>query len=187
MSGTRSLDVLASLDEFDLLTYRLSELCHLDFLPRDFELDLNMGWAAISSSLSSKRRTIELAVALIAACKRGLVNIGADPDDRQLDEPSQRLERVREAARALRSDLIARGVSAVYVFGSVAREEDGPDSDIDLAIEISSSTKRFDAFDLGWVLMTFQERLETKVDVVELAGLSDRMKARIQPDLRLLD
>lgn len=186
-SGSRSLDLIASFDDFDLLTYRLSELCHIDGLPEHLEQDLRMGWAAVSTRLHSKRLTIDMAVALVGAAKRALVEVGADPDDGRLDAPGRRLARVREAARELRPDLEARGISAVYVFGSVAREEDGPDSDVDLAIEVSASSDRFSAFDLGWVLVAFEELLETKVDVFELTGISDRMRARIQPDLKLLE
>lgn len=184
VTGSRSNELLADLDQYDLLTYRLQDLCHLAGLPERLGAELERARADIAVDLLKKRITIDRASALVASAKSTLVELGADPDDRSLDSPSERLEGVRAAARALRPQLMARGVSAVYVFGSVSRGEDGPDSDVDLALEVSPGWDRFSALDLGWALTAFQELLETKVDIVELSSLSDRMRARIEPDLR---
>lgn len=171
VTTSRSNELLADLDQYDLLTYRLEELCHLAGLPARLGVELERAWADTAVDLLKKRITINRASALVASARSILVEVGADPDDRRLDLPSERLESVRAAARALKPQLMGRGVSAVYVFGSVSRGEDGPDSDVDLALEVSLGWDRFSVLDLGWTLMAFQELLETKVDVVELSSV----------------
>lgn len=184
--GSRCRETIADLDDYDLVTYRLSELCHLSGLPKKLEEDLRTRWSGISVGLHSRRSTLSDAMGLIAAAKGVLKEIGADPNDHRLDERVHRFQRVQDAAIALFPQLQARGVAAAYVFGSVARDEDGPDSDVDIALEVSPDWDGFSALDLGWALMAFQEILETKVDVVELSSLSERMRERIEPDLRRL-
>ncbi len=76
-------------------------------------------------------------------------------------------------------------MSAVYVFGSVARQEDGPDSDVDIAIQVSDGAP-FGGWDLSWVASAFGDALETKVDVVELECMSDKMKQQIDRDLKIV-
>lgn len=95
-----------------------------------------------------------------------------------------RFVKLQAAAQELEDQLRKRGVIAVYAFGSVARGEDGPDSDIDLAVEISPGQKDFDAWDLGWVSVSFQELLDCEVDVLLLSGISESLRRRITPDLR---
>lgn len=95
-----------------------------------------------------------------------------------------RFEKLQAAAQGLEEDLRKRGVIAVYVFGSVARGEDGPDSDIDIAVDVSPSHEGFDAWDLGWVSVSFQELVGCEVDVILLSGISESLRQRITPDLR---
>ena len=40
--------------------------------------------------------------------------------------------------RSLKGELAALGISEVWLFGSVARGDDGPDSDIDIAIKVGA-------------------------------------------------
>lgn len=95
-----------------------------------------------------------------------------------------RFEKLQAAAQELEEELRQRGVIAVYVFGSVARGEDGPESDIDIAVEVSPNHQRFDAWDLGWVLASFQDLMGCKVDVLLLSGTSEELRRRVTPDLR---
>jgi predicted nucleotidyltransferase len=95
-----------------------------------------------------------------------------------------RVEKLQAAAQELEDELRKRGVIAVYVFGSVARGEDGPASDIDIAVEVSSSHQSFDAWDLGWVSASFQGLMGCKVDVLLLSGTSEELRRRVTPDLR---
>ena len=74
-----------------------------------------------------------------------------------------------------RDELAAMGVQSLAVFGSVARDEAGPESDIDLLVEFSRPVGLFQ-------FMEVQERLEsilgTKVDLGMPDALKPRMRAR---------
>lgn len=65
------------------------------------------------------------------------------------------------------------GASNVRVFGSVARGEAGPDSDVDFLVDVD--VKR-SILDLGRLQMELQELLDTKVDLVEPDGLHSLIK-----------
>ncbi len=60
------------------------------------------------------------------------------------------------------------GVKGVRVFGSVARGEDRPGSDIDLLVDINPKTSAFDLMDLRKALETLLGR---SVDVVTEKGM----------------
>jgi len=60
---------------------------------------------------------------------------------------------------------------AVALFGSVARGEDTPESDIDFLVEFQSGSSLFDLMDLQEAL---QDLLGVSVDVVSVGGLKDR-------------
>jgi uncharacterized protein len=68
------------------------------------------------------------------------------------------------------------GAHNVRVFGSVARGEAGPESDIDFLVEMEAGRS---LFDLGGLLYDLQQLLEMDVDVVTEKGLKDRIRARI--------
>jgi uncharacterized protein len=77
-------------------------------------------------------------------------------------------------AEALR----ARGVTAIYVFGSLARGEAGPESDIDLIVDYDP-TSEFNLFDLAGVHRRLSERLHMNVDVVTRDGIHRRIRDRV--------
>ena len=68
------------------------------------------------------------------------------------------------------------GAHNVRVFGSVARGESGPDSDIDFLVEMEPGRS---LFDLGGLLVDLQTLLGADVDVVTERGLRPRLRARI--------
>lgn len=84
---------------------------------------------------------------------------------RRLIEPDQR-------------ELRARGVTALYVFGSVARQEAGQASDIDLIVDYDPLSA-FNLIDLSAVRRHLSTRLGVKVDVVTRNGIHRRIRERI--------
>ena len=68
------------------------------------------------------------------------------------------------------------GARNVRVFGSVARGEAGPDSDIDLLVELEPGRSLLDHAAL-W--LELQELLGVKVDVVSERGLKPRIRDRV--------
>ena len=72
--------------------------------------------------------------------------------------------------RALEPSLRARGVATLYVFGSVARGEATPDSDVDLAVEFRPEAEP-SLFDLAHLTAELEDALGRKVDLGERATL----------------
>ena len=69
-----------------------------------------------------------------------------------------------------------RGAGKVRVFGSVARGEAGPDSDIDLLVELEPGRS---LLDLGGLLMDLQDLLGRRVHVVTEGALHWYIKDRV--------
>jgi len=75
------------------------------------------------------------------------------------------------------------GAHNVRVFGSVARGEARPDSDVDLLVELEAGRS---LLDLGGLLMDLQTLLGREVDVVTDKGLRDRIRTRVLQEAKLL-
>jgi uncharacterized protein len=86
-----------------------------------------------------------------------------------------------DAIRAHEAELRALGVAGCALFGSVARGEAGPDSDIDVAVRLDEA-RRVTLFGLAEVSHRLEAMLGTKVDLVSEAGLRPRFRAQIEAD-----
>lgn len=75
------------------------------------------------------------------------------------------------------------GASSIRVFGSVARGDDRPDSDIDFLVEMAPGRS---LLDLGGLQMDLQESLSHPVDVVTRKGLKRRLRTRVLRESRPL-
>ncbi len=82
--------------------------------------------------------------------------------------------------RAHREDILAiaakRGVKNVRVFGSVARGEEKPGSDVDFLVDIESGRS---LLDLAGYLVDVEEILHEKVDVVTARSISPYMREEV--------
>jgi len=74
------------------------------------------------------------------------------------------LPRVVRALRQRREKLQQFGVTHAFVFGSVARGEEGADSDVDLIIDVPSD--RFSLIELSRVALFLEDALKRQVDLV---------------------
>ncbi len=68
------------------------------------------------------------------------------------------------------------GAYNVRVFGSVVRGSAGPESDIDVLVDIEPGRS---LLDLGGLLIELQELLGCNVDVVTEKGLKERIRDRV--------
>ncbi|MFQ3645850.1 MAG: nucleotidyltransferase family protein [Anaerolinea sp.] len=88
-----------------------------------------------------------------------------------------------EALRARRAEILALaaryGVSNVRVFGSVARGEATPTSDVDLLVTANAGTSIFDVVGL-W--LDLQELLGCRVNVITDGVEDQRFLQRVQTD-----
>lgn len=94
---------------------------------------------------------------------------------------------VEELLKDRREDILRlaaqHGAHNVRVFGSVARGEARPDSDIDLLVELEPGRS---LLDLGGLLMDLQALLGREVDVVTDKGLRDRIRTRVLQEAKPL-
>lgn len=85
-----------------------------------------------------------------------------------------------DALRAKREEILrlARqwGARDVRVFGSVARGDAGPSSDVDFLVEFEAGRSLLDH---GGLLMDLQELLGCEVDVVSEGGMRSRFRDRV--------
>lgn len=91
----------------------------------------------------------------------------------------QTREQVVEVLRSHRRELDEFGVRQLSLFGSVARGDCQPHSDVDMVVQFSSTTyRRF----VG--LKSFLESiLDRKVDLLTAAAVQGRLKEQIEKDL----
>lgn len=102
----------------------------------------------------------------------------SDPNVRGLpDTPLGR--RVRKHRQALLDAVAKAGGRNLRVFGSVARGEDGPDSDIDLLVDLPEGTGLFALQALEGELRRI---LRTEVDLAPAGSLKARVRAAAESD-----
>ncbi len=83
---------------------------------------------------------------------------------------------LHEKREAIQRIAVQHGASNVRVFGSVARREAGPESDVDLLIDAGPTTSSW--FPAGLIL-DLEELLGCRVDVVTENALHPDMRERV--------
>jgi predicted nucleotidyltransferase len=96
----------------------------------------------------------------------GLILRFLDEQEQTPPQLGEILRRVRELEPSLR----AQGVAALFVFGSVARGEAGPDSDVDLAVEFAPHAEP-SLLDIARLRTEIEEAIGHKVDLGERRAL----------------
>ena len=93
------------------------------------------------------------------------------------------LEQVQSKRKDILRLAARRGARNVRLFGSVARDEAGPDSDVDFLVDLEPGRS---LLDLGGLLMDLQKLMGRKVDVVTETGLRPRLRPRVLREARPL-
>jgi len=135
---------------------------------------------SVVSAYESGRREPALStlVRLVAATGHSLVvELKADPNARPglPDTPTGR--RLRQRRKALLATAARLGAVNLRVFGSVARGEDRPDSDVDLLVDLTPGTG---LVGLGALERELSRVLGRHVDVVPFDSLRPRVKAEAE-------
>jgi predicted nucleotidyltransferase len=86
-----------------------------------------------------------------------------------LENVKKKRQRIFEVARE-------HGAENIRIFGSVARGEAGPQSDIDFLISLEPGRS---ALDIGGFLMDLQDLLGCRVDIVTESGLNKLIKDQV--------
>lgn len=89
------------------------------------------------------------------------------------------LRSVRRHAKELTDSFAELGASNISVFGSVARGDDGTESDIDLLVDLDPSVGLFNLMRMGTLA---EELLGRAVDVVPRDGLKNEVAASAARD-----
>lgn len=91
-------------------------------------------------------------------------------------------EEVFQRLRPYEQELRASGVAALYLFGSTARREAMPDSDVDLLFDVGDAP-HFSLFTQAELQVRLCRLLGTDVDFVERDALRPRIRARVEADM----
>lgn len=84
--------------------------------------------------------------------------------------------------RPLEQRLRQQGVSALYLFGSTARDQAGDASDVDLIFDYDPDS-RFDLFDQAGVYLDIKDALGRDVDLVSRKAMRPSFRERVAPEL----
>ncbi|MEI6449082.1 MAG: nucleotidyltransferase domain-containing protein [Actinomycetes bacterium] len=79
---------------------------------------------------------------------------------------------------AHRDDFVAMGVREIAIFGSVARDEAGAGSDVDVLVDYEPGT-RLSCFRVFELRERLEELLDAKVDLVTMGGLRHELREGI--------
>ena len=96
-------------------------------------------------------------------------------------DPPMRRDEILARLREREADLRAQGVTHAALFGSVARDEHRPDSDIDIMVEIDPDT-RMDLFRYVGIVQYLEELFPVRVDVANRDGLKALVRPHVERD-----
>ena len=101
-------------------------------------------------------------------------------DKARLPEPPRRLTSQDVAILRGNADAIrAMGATSLYLFGSVARDKGGADSDLDLFIDYDPA-RRFSLLDLVGIKQLLEERMSADIDITTRDSLHPMLKDDIE-------
>ncbi|MBM9612705.1 nucleotidyltransferase family protein [Desulfobulbus rhabdoformis] len=86
------------------------------------------------------------------------------------------LQAIQRNKQAILNIAHAHGLLNVRIFGSVARGEDTPNSDIDFLVDLETGCS---LLDIGGALIQLEQLLERKVDIVTERGLHWYLREKI--------
>lgn len=88
---------------------------------------------------------------------------------------------VMRELRNREAQLRARGVVALYLFGSTARGEAGPESDIDLFFDDARDAS-FSLFDVMGIRYFLEDALRARIDLMTRDSLDHRLRRRVEAE-----
>jgi predicted nucleotidyltransferase len=91
------------------------------------------------------------------------------------------LDQILRTLRAHEAELKAAGVGSLRIFGSVARDQAGPDSDVDLEA-VFEGIPNMTLFDLVRIERHLSDILERKVDLVEKGTFKKTIAERVESE-----
>ena len=129
----------------------------------------------VSEYEADKRQPAVATLARLVAATGHELTLGlsrTDPTVRGLPDTALG-RRLRQHRKALIEAVRDAGASNLRVFGSVARGQDGPDSDVDLLVDLPEQTSLFAVLALEG---TLERILKVKVDLAPVSSLKPRVR-----------
>ncbi|WP_414649959.1 nucleotidyltransferase domain-containing protein [Devosia sp.] len=83
--------------------------------------------------------------------------------------------------RGLRADLARQGITRVALFGSRARRDNRPDSDVDLVVDVDAGRK-FSLIDLVGVVHTVEDRVGLDANIFMRRSLDAAFRTTVDRD-----
>ena len=102
-----------------------------------------------------------------------------------LHEAERRPPQLAEIVRQLRGQELAlrrEGVADLWVFGSVARGEAGPDSDVDIAVAFAPEATP-SLFDIARLKRQLEQSIGRRVDIGERSAMKPRIAIAAERDM----
>jgi hypothetical protein len=93
--------------------------------------------------------------------------------------PTNALDAVRRRLAAEEPELRRRGVCHLAVFGSVARGDDRPDSDVDVAVEIKAD-RSFSLIRMEETRLFLEDALRRRFDLGEIDSFRPQVRAAFE-------
>lgn len=90
-------------------------------------------------------------------------------------------EHLIQSLLELEPKLKARGVTHLALFGSRARQDNRPDSDVDVAIEVDPHAK-FSLIDLSGVAVAIESEISLQANVLMRRSLEDVLRKSFETD-----
>ncbi len=120
-----------------------------------------------------------------------LHEIGDDPDAKEILKAAEQIIACKTFVKPDRISIINNiveilqqfsKVSKAWVYGSFARQDDGPESDIDIAVKTDEG---FSYFDLAEIQHRLQEEIKRKIDIGFIDSFRPHIYKNVSKDLRL--
>ncbi len=131
--------------------------------------------SVVSEYESDRRQPAVATLARLVAATGHELTLGlnrTDPKVRGLPDTALG-RRLRQHRKALLEAVRDAGASNLRVFGSVARGQDGPNSDVDLLVDLPEQTSLFAVLALEG---TLERILKVKVDLAPVSSLKPRVR-----------
>lgn len=88
------------------------------------------------------------------------------------------------ALRSLETSLRSQGLAHLYLFGSVARNDAAPGSDVDVAFDVEPELElKFSLIDQSRIMREIAKALNAPVDLVERAYLRPRIAESVAAEM----
>ncbi|WP_317897550.1 helix-turn-helix domain-containing protein [Aurantibacillus circumpalustris] len=134
------------------------------------ESDLLVSW--LSDKLVNTLEDEHMALKVLQVAEEKIEYINFKKIDR-----NELLKKIKTAIKGFKH------IQKAWIYGSFARADDGPKSDVDIALQ---TDKTFSYFDLAEVKHLLESKLNRKVDVGFIDSFKPYILKNVEPDLKLV-